>query len=80
MLTSTEKQILGYMVDMGSLRRQDRLDAGQNDETARSLIAAFSAQMQMLLPMQISNLQAQQQRNSAELETAQQLFELLSSG
>ena len=77
MLTNTEKEILGYMVDMGFLKGQDRVNAGANDETAREHIAAFKTQMSVVLPRQIEGLQTQLQRVEVELNQAQDLLALL---
>lgn len=71
MLTEIEKQILGHMVDAGSLRGTQRVSASQSDEIARELIAAFKDKMQATLPPQIEGLKAQEllfQTNRAKYE------------
>ena len=77
MLTNTEKQILGYMVDMGSLRGQQRIDAGDDDELARGLIAGFSNQMRIFLPRQIEAMQLQKENAEIELARLQEVLNLL---
>jgi hypothetical protein len=77
MLTNTEKQILGYMVDMGNLRGQDRVNAGQSDTTARELITIFTTQMQQVLPMQIAALKEQKLRAEEDINKFQTLLGLL---
>lgn len=77
MLTENEKQILGYMVDMGGLRGQQRIDASADDELARELIEDFSIQIRATLPMQIEALTAQRNNLEEQINQAQTLLELV---
>jgi len=77
MLTNTEKQILGYMVDAGQLRGEERIDAGGDDSIAREKIAEFKAQMQQILPMQIDRLQAQKLIIDEDIAKQNELLTLL---
>lgn len=78
MLTNNEKEILGYMVDMGVLRGQQRIEAGQDDTKAREFIAEFKLNMASALPIQIAALQAQQQHVEQEISAMQEVMSLLS--
>ena len=77
MLTETEKQILGYMVDAGHLRGEERIAAGGSDSLARSLIETFKTQMSHILPMQINSLQNQKLNVEADIATQNALLTLL---
>ena len=77
MLTETEKQILGYMVDAGQLRGEERIAAGGSDVIARGKIAAFKAQQRQFLPMQINALQAQKLNVEADIAKQNELLTLL---
>lgn len=72
MLTETEKQILGVMVDLGQLRGAERTSASGSDEIARELIAAFRDKMLQTLPEQIEQIDNQiSQLNSVRSRDAE---------
>jgi len=77
MLTENEKQILGYMVDAGQLRGEERIAAGASDSLARSLIETFKTQQRQVLPMQINSLQNQKLNVEADIATQNELLTLL---
>ena len=77
MLTETEKQILGHMVDAGQLRGEERIAAGGSDSLASSLIETFKTQMQQVLPMQITSLQNQKLNVEADIAQQSALLTLL---
>lgn len=77
MLTDNEKQILGYMVDMGVLQGQRRVDAGADDEFARELITDFSTQMRITMPLQLGSLMQQRTELDDRIERTNLLLRLL---
>jgi len=77
MLTETEKQILGYMVDAGQLRGEEREAAGGSDSLARSLIETFKTQQRQFLPMQIKALKEQKLRAEEDISKFQTLLGLV---
>ena len=77
MLTENEKQILGYMVDAGQLRGEERIAAGGSDSLARSLIETFKAQQRLVLPLQINSLQNQKLNVDADIAKQNELLTLL---
>jgi len=77
MLTETEKQILGYMVDAGQLRGEERIAAGGSDSLARSLIETFKTQQRQVLPMQIKALKEQKLRAEEDINKFQTLLGLV---
>ena len=77
MLTETEKQILGYMVDAGQLRGEERIAAGGSDVIAREKIAEFKTHQQQFLPMQIKALKEQKLNLVEDLEKQTALLTLL---
>ena len=77
MLTDNEKEILGYMVDMGVLRGQQRVEAGQNDEKAREFISEFISQIRDAIPMQLAGLENQRKHLVSGLQAMTRLKQLI---
>lgn len=55
-LSQTEKDILGYMVDIGEIKGEVRVAVGSSDTLAREKIAEFKEQQNVYLPLQIAAL------------------------
>lgn len=55
-LSQTEKDILGYMVDIGEIKGEARVAVGSSDTLAREKIAEFKQQQSVFLPLQIAAL------------------------
>ena len=55
-LSQTEKDILGYMVDIGEIKGEVRVAVGSSDILAREKIAEFKVQQSVFLPLQIAAL------------------------
>ncbi len=79
MLTETEKEILGYMVDAGFLRGEERKSVASNDAIAKELIAQFKQNSLIALPQTIEALSIQEHRARIDKEKLIAILTVLQS-
>ena len=77
MLTETEKQILGIMVDMSQLVGAQREAVGASDVVAREKILDFKTRMMASIPTEIQSLTTQKNNYESEIVKQNALLTLL---